>query len=105
MYSTVGSYEPLFTRVPRRVVYCEVHTIPIDSLSLFSESPAIVCFFRARRLSRHSHPFFPEPRKGAYPYLRGHSSSGLFLAHCAEGGHRGSLIHRSTRKRSSPNFA
>jgi hypothetical protein len=40
---------------------CELHTIPLDSLSLFSETPAIVCPFGARRLSQQSHSFFPEP--------------------------------------------
>ncbi len=43
------------------------HENPIDSLSLFSESPAIVCLFGARRLSQQSHPFFPEPRKRCQP--------------------------------------
>jgi hypothetical protein len=56
---------------------CEVHTIPLDSLRVFSEMPAIVCLFGARRLSQQSYPFFPEPRKGTYPYMRGHPSSEL----------------------------
>src|SRR5215212_1977347 len=41
--------------------FCEVHTIPIGSLSLFSESPAIVGLFGARRLSQQSNPSFLEP--------------------------------------------
>ena len=40
---------------------CEAHTIPIDSLRVFSESAAIVCLFGARRLSQQSYTFFPEP--------------------------------------------
>ena len=43
--------------------FCQEHTIPIDSLILFSESPAIVRLFGARRLSQQSHPFFPSPEK------------------------------------------
>src|SRR5215218_9639551 len=54
------------------VVLGSSHDNPIDSLSLSSESPAILCLFGARRLSQQSHSFFPEPRKGAYPYIRGH---------------------------------
>jgi hypothetical protein len=67
----------------------EVHTIPIDSLSLFSNSPAILGLFGARRLSQQSHSFFPELRKGAHPRIYGH---------------RGSFIHRSTWKVCSANF-
>jgi hypothetical protein len=37
-----------------------------DTLSLFSDSSAIVDLFGARRLSQHDYPFFPEPRKSAY---------------------------------------
>src|SRR5215212_6119882 len=48
---------------------CEVHTIPIDSLRVFSEKAAIVCLFGARRLSQQAYASFPEPRKGAYPYV------------------------------------
>ena len=42
---------------------------PIDSLSVFSDLPAIVCLFGARRLSQQSRSFFPELRKGAYPRI------------------------------------
>src|SRR5215216_5215710 len=67
----------IFTRVRGRVILrsspirlCEVHTIPIDSLRVFSEKAAIVCLFGARRLSQQAYASFPEPRKGAYPYVR-----------------------------------
>ena len=33
----------------------------IDSLRLFSESPAILHLFGARRLSQQDYPSFPEP--------------------------------------------
>jgi hypothetical protein len=46
--------------------FSEVQTIPIDSLSLLSESPAIVCLFGARRLSQHNLILsFPSPEKVA----------------------------------------
>src|SRR5215208_3536779 len=54
---------------------CEVHTIPIDSLRVFSEKAAIVCLFGARRLSQQAYASFPEPRKGAYPYVRRYRTS------------------------------
>jgi hypothetical protein len=38
-----------------------VNTICTDSLSLFSESPAILDLFGARRLSQQDYPSFPEP--------------------------------------------
>ena len=40
---------------------CEANTIRIDSLILFSESPAILHLFGARRLSQQYYPSFPEP--------------------------------------------
>jgi hypothetical protein len=84
-YDWSGAHTPF--RTVSQDAFCEVHAIPIDSLSLFSESPAILRLFGARRLSQQFNPFFPGPPKGAYPYIRGHSSSGLFLAHSAECGH------------------
>src|SRR5215203_403485 len=41
--------------------FCELNKIRIDSLSLFSESPAILHLFGARRLSQQSYSSFPEP--------------------------------------------
>jgi hypothetical protein len=63
----------------------------IDSLRVFSESRVILQLFGARRLSQQSYSSFPEPPKGAYPYIRGYSSSGLVLARSAECGHRSRL--------------
>jgi hypothetical protein len=62
---------------------------PLDSRSLFSNSPAILDPFGARRLSQRSHPFFPKLRKGVYPRIYGRG---------------GSLIHRSTWKVKSKKF-
>jgi hypothetical protein len=75
--------------------FCEVHMVPIDSLSLFSDSAATVCLFVARRSAQQSNSSFAESRKNARQYIRGHLSSARSLAHCAEGGQRSSLIHRS----------
>jgi hypothetical protein len=44
-----------------KVRFCEANTIRIDSLILFSESPAILHLFGARRLSQQYYPSFPEP--------------------------------------------
>jgi hypothetical protein len=41
---------------------------------------------------------FPGPEKVPNPYVRGHSSIGLFLTHSVESGYRGNLIHRSIWK-------
>jgi hypothetical protein len=37
---------------------------------LHHESQRSASVFGARRLSQQSHSFFPEPRKGAHPYIR-----------------------------------
>src|SRR5215207_5248600 len=71
----------------------EGNTICIDSLRVFSESKAILQLFGARRLSQQSYSSFPEPPRGAYPYIRGHYWSVLFLTLSADCGHRGSHIH------------
>jgi hypothetical protein len=68
----------------------EVHTIPIDSGSLFSNSLPIVNPFGARRLSQQSHTFFPELRKGRL--------------HSRIYGGGGSLVHRGTWKVNSAKF-
>jgi hypothetical protein len=51
----------LYPRVRGTVRFCDVHTIHIDFLILFSESLAILRLFGARRLSQQYYPFFPEP--------------------------------------------
>jgi hypothetical protein len=61
----------------------EVHTIPIDSLSLFSSSLLILNPFGARRLSQQSYSCFPELRKGARPYIRTRGQP--YSPECVEG--------------------
>jgi hypothetical protein len=41
------------------------------------------CVFGARRLSQQSYPFFPEPPKGAHPYIR--TPKQLYSPKCVEG--------------------
>jgi hypothetical protein len=76
-----------------KVRLCEVHAIPIDSLRLFSESPAILRLFGARRLSQHDIILsFPSPEEAPTLIYEGMAQMELSLAHWRAGcGHRGRL--------------
>jgi hypothetical protein len=101
MNSEERSYSP---ECVEEDAFREIHTIPIDS------QPVL-------RLTRYAATFrgsaivptisdcpnnlilpFPGPEKVPNPYVRGHSSIGLFLTHSVESGYRGNLIHRSIWK-------
>ena len=61
---------------------CEVHAISIDSLRLFSESPAILHLFGARRLSQHNLILsFPSPEEAPTLIHEGMAQMDLSLAH------------------------
>jgi hypothetical protein len=78
---------PPAARMRSRSSGLRINTIPIDSLRLFSESPAILHLFGARRLSQHN-LIIPFPSPEEVPVYTWALQKRTSLAFCAACGHR-----------------